>query len=73
MANIWLDGNHYKCRAMHTLGISVKYNTADGDNKTKFEKWAHAVPYTMRNPLYHWMHMEKLFWDRNAAESRQCG
>ena len=54
----WIDGDHYKWRAMRTLGIDEKYITGDASSKEKFSKWAHTVPYTMRNPLYHWTHME---------------
>lgn len=58
ITNIWLDGDHYKWRAMRTLGIDEKYITGNAGNKEKFQTWAEAVPYTMRNPLYHWTHME---------------
>ena len=54
----WINGDHYKWRAMRTLGIDEKYITGNASDEEKFEKWAHAVPYTMRNPLYHWTHME---------------
>jgi glucuronate isomerase len=56
---IWLNGDHYKWRAMRTNGINEEFitgkNTSDWQ---KFEKWAETVPYTMRNPLYHWTHLE---------------
>lgn len=59
LGEIWLSGDHYKWRAMRTNGIDEKYctgkNTSDWE---KFEKWAETVPYTMRNPLYHWTHLE---------------
>ncbi len=55
---IWLEGDHYKWRAMRTLGIDEKYITGNAPSIEKFEKWAHTVPYTMRNPLYHWTHLE---------------
>lgn len=54
----WIDGDHYKWRAMRTLGIAEKYITGNATDEEKFEKWAQAVPYTMRNPLYHWTHLE---------------
>ncbi len=57
---IWLYGDHYKWRAMRTLGIDEKYITGNAGDKAKFDKWASAVPYTMRNPLYHWTHLELL-------------
>jgi len=55
---VWLAGDHYKWRALRTLGIEEKYITGDATDKEKFLKWAAAVPFTMRNPLYHWAHME---------------
>ena len=58
MTKIWLDGDHYKWRAMRALGVDEKYCTGDASDYEKFEKWAYTVPYTLRNPLYHWTHME---------------
>lgn len=58
LTKVWLDGDHYKWRAMRTNGIDEKYITGDATDKEKFQKWAETVPYTMRNPLYHWTHME---------------
>jgi glucuronate isomerase len=58
LTQIWLEGDHYKWRAMRTNGVPEKYCTGDADDYDKFEKWAQTVPYTMRNPLYHWTHME---------------
>ncbi len=58
LTKIWLDGDHYKWRAMRTNGIEEKYITGNAGDYEKFEKWAETVPYTMRNPLYHWTHME---------------
>ena len=58
LTKIWLDGDHYKWRAMRTLGIEEKYITGDAPDEDKFKKWAYAVPYTLRNPLYHWTHLE---------------
>lgn len=54
----WLEGDHYKWRAMRTLGIDEKYITGNGSDQDKFKQWATTVPYTMRNPLYHWTHLE---------------
>ncbi len=54
----WLEGDHYKWRAMRTMGISEKFITGDSTPEEKFQKWAETVPYTMRNPLYHWTHLE---------------
>ena len=56
---LWLGGDHYKWRAMRTNGIEEKYITGkDTTDWEKFEKWAETVPYTLRNPLYHWTHLE---------------
>ncbi|WP_181307663.1 glucuronate isomerase [Rufibacter sp. XAAS-G3-1] len=58
LTSIWLAGDHYKWRALRTLGIDEKYITGSASDEEKFLKWAGAVPYTVRNPLYHWTHME---------------
>lgn len=58
MTDIWLAGDHYKWRALRTLGIEEKYITGDATDEEKFMTWATALPHTMRNPLYHWAHME---------------
>lgn len=54
----WLYGDHYKWRAMRTHGVNERFITGDATDFEKFEKWAATVPYTMRNPLYHWTHLE---------------
>jgi glucuronate isomerase len=54
----WLYGDHYKWRAMRTNGVNEAYCTGEKNDWQKFEKWAETVPYTMRNPLYHWTHLE---------------
>ena len=54
----WLEGDHYKWRAMRIHGIPEKYCTGRASAKDKFLAWAKTVPYTMRNPLYHWTHLE---------------
>ena len=54
----WLYGDHYKWRAMRANGVAEKYCTGNGSDWEKFQQWAAAVPYTMRNPLYHWTHLE---------------
>lgn len=54
----WLAGDHYKWRAMRANGIAEKYITGDSDDYEKFKKWAETVPYCLRNPLYHWTHLE---------------
>ena len=54
----WLSGDHYKWRAMRANGISEHNITGASTDKEKFAKWAETVPMTMRNPLYHWTHLE---------------
>ena len=54
----WLYGDHYKWRAMRANGINEKYCTGDATDFEKFQQWAATVPYTLRNPLYHWTHLE---------------
>lgn len=58
LTQIWLYGDHYKWRAMRANGVDEKYITGNATDYEKFEKWAGTVPYTLRNPLYHWTHME---------------
>ncbi|WP_282136768.1 glucuronate isomerase [Seonamhaeicola maritimus] len=63
LTTLWLYGDHYKWRAMRTNGVPERYCTGDASDWEKFEKWAETVPFTIRNPLYHWTHMElKLFF-----------
>ncbi|MEQ8472246.1 MAG: glucuronate isomerase [Marinoscillum sp.] len=54
----WLEGDHYKWRAMRTNGVDEQYITGSKSDQEKFEKWAATVPDTLRNPLYHWTHLE---------------
>lgn len=58
LAHIWLYGDHYKWRAMRINGIDEHYITGGASDREKFEKWAETVPYTLRNPLFHWTHLE---------------
>ena len=59
LTEIWLGGDHYKWRAMRTNGVDERFCTGkDTSDWEKFEKWAETVPFTMRNPLYHWTHLE---------------
>ena len=55
---IWLEGDHYKWRAMRANGVSESYCTGEADPYDKFFAWAQTVPHTLRNPLYHWTHLE---------------
>jgi len=64
LSEVWLAGDHYKWRAMRTLGVNEKFITGNASDEEKFAQWAFTVPYTMRNPLYHWTHLElKRYFD----------
>ena len=58
ITELWLGGDHYKWRAMRGNGVPEEFITGDKSSWEKFSKWAETVPYTMRNPLYHWTHLE---------------
>ncbi|MDX1328542.1 MAG: glucuronate isomerase [Arenibacter sp.] len=58
ISEAWLAGDHYKWRAMRAMGIHEDYITGKASDKEKFLKWASTVPFTVRNPLYHWTHLE---------------
>lgn len=64
LSKIWLAGDHYKWRAMRTNGVAERFCTGDATDQQKFQKWAETVPQTLRNPLYHWTHLElKRYFD----------
>ena len=58
LTQVWLYGDHYRWRAMRTHGIDERLITGDASDKAKFLEWAKTVPYTLRNPLFHWTHLE---------------
>ncbi len=58
LTQLWLGGDHYKWRAMRSLGIPERYITGDASSYEKFRAWAGAMPYLLGNPLYHWTHLE---------------
>ncbi len=58
ITQLWLYGDHYKWRAMRTNGIDEHFITGEASDKEKFLKWAETVPQTVRNPLFHWTHLE---------------
>src|SRR5215213_6758195 len=58
LTQAWLSGDHYKWRAMRSNGVNESYCTGNRPDYEKFVKWAETVPYTLRNPLYHWTHLE---------------
>ncbi|RAI94136.1 glucuronate isomerase [Algoriphagus yeomjeoni] len=76
ISKIWLAGDHYKWRAMRTFGINERFITGDASDEEKFKNWSKTLPYTLRNPLYHWSHLElkryfgfdELLSEKNAAE-----
>ena len=68
LAQIWLYGDHYKWRAMRTNGVDERFCTGDASDWEKFQAWAATIPYTLRNPLYHWT-----TWNSNArSASASC-
>jgi len=58
ITEVWLGGDHYKWRAMRTMGVNETLVTGDGSAKEKFNAWAKTMPYLIGNPLYHWTHLE---------------
>ena len=74
LTQIWLQGDHYKWRAMRANGIDESFITGDGSDYEKFEKWSETVPYTLRNPLYHWTHLElqRYFDIDDLLNARTC-
>ena len=76
LTEIWLEGDHYKWRAMRANGIAERFCTGDASSYEKFREWAATVPFTLRNPLYHWTHLElKRYFgidellDKNSAKT----
>ena len=58
ITQVWLNGDHYKWRAMRTNGVDEQFITGNASDKDKFLKWAETVPFTLMNPLFHWTHLE---------------
>jgi len=74
ITEIWLKGDHYKWRAMRANGINEDFITGQADDKEKFLKWSETVPYTMRNPLYHWTHLElQRYFDIHDILNKETG
>jgi glucuronate isomerase len=72
LTEVWLEGDHYKWRALRSFGVNEKWITGNGDEKEKFVKWAEMVPFTIGNPLYHWTHLElKRYFDINIPLNPQ--
>ncbi len=66
LAEIWLGGDHYKWRAMRANGVDERFCTGNGSPREKFDAWVATVPYALRNPLYHWSHLELKRYDARA-------
>ena len=75
LSEIWLEGDHYKWRAMRSNGVAEKFCTGDASPHDKFIAWARTVPHTLRNPLYHWTHieLEALFRHQHPARRNDGG
>lgn len=72
LSKMWLAGDHYKWRALRTMGVEEKYITGNASDKEKFMQWAKVVPYTIGNPLYHWTHLElKRYFDIDTLLSEE--
>lgn len=72
LTQVWLYGDHYKWRAMRSNGIAEKFCTGDSTDREKFDKWAQTVPAALRNPLYHWTHLElKRYFDCDTLLSEK--
>jgi len=70
ITHAWLYGDHYKWRAMRANGVNEQFITGSASDAEKFQKWAETVPYTLRNPLYHWTHLElQRYFDIDAILS----
>ncbi|MEO0899999.1 MAG: glucuronate isomerase [Bacteroidota bacterium] len=74
LSQVWLAGDHYKWRAMRSLGIEEAYITGSASDQEKFMKWAETVPHTLRNPLFHWTHLElRRYFGEEAILSPSTG
>ncbi|MFL0810627.1 MAG: glucuronate isomerase [Agarilytica sp.] len=58
VAQLWFESDHYKWRAMRTLGVAERYISGDASDREKFDLWAKLMPQCVGSPLYHWTHME---------------
>ncbi|MFI2743156.1 glucuronate isomerase [Zhouia sp. PK063] len=74
ITQLWVAGDHYKWRAMRTLGISEEFITGNASDKEKFKAWINCIPSTVRNPLYHWSHLElKRYFGRSGIVKAEEG
>jgi glucuronate isomerase len=58
LTQVWLYGDHYKWRAMRSNGVAEELVTGPAGDRERFDAWAATMPYLLRNPLYHWTHLE---------------
>lgn len=58
LSQIWLEGDHYKWRAMRAAGVTEQYITGNASDYEKYQAWAQTVPQCIGNPIYHWTHLE---------------
>lgn len=58
LTQIWLYGDHYKWRTMRSNGVDERFCTGDATDREKFDQFAATMPYLLRNPMYHWSHLE---------------
>jgi len=58
LTQVWLGGDHYKWRTMRSNGVAERFITGDAPDREKFQKFAETMPYLLRNPMYHWSHLE---------------
>ena len=74
LTDVWLRGDHYKWRAMRANGVAEQFITGQADDRAKHRHWAATVPYTLRNPLYHWSHLEldRYFGVRNLLSAENA-
>lgn len=74
LTQVWINGDHYKWRAMRTMGVNERFITGNAPDAEKFMAWADTVPATLRNPLYHWTHLElKRYFDIDTLLSAKTG
>ena len=74
ITQVWIAGDHYKWRAMRTMGIDELFITGNASDEEKFLAWAKTVPHTLRNPLYHWTHLElKRYFDIDELLNEKTG
>ncbi len=70
ITQVWLGGDHYKWRMIRSNGVPEEEITGDADDRTKFQRFAEAMPRAIGNPMYHWTHLElQRYFGYNGALS----